>query len=264
MSSIQLRGNFSTDDARLGRLPHFDPRSRNFGVREILPTTSLKGKTWQCDLLLDQGIRLPHPLWDPSACTGHSATIDLAAYPVPLKMPNKQKFTNEFAFNIYQIAKTLDPWAGEAYEGSSVLAATLAVRQLGFIGEFRWSFGIDDFLLSLAHVGPNVAGTDWQKSMFEVRPSGLVLVEGGPGDTVGGHAYVVRGVITSKSYIRSLMRGERIRENVPLLRCGRQSWGPWGIKRSGDFFMWADDMERLLRGISYPGEARVTTKAFRR
>jgi hypothetical protein len=263
MNSFQLRGGHRTGNPLLGRVPEFDERSRAFGVRELLPPVGLVSKTWQCRLLLDQGIRLSVPKWDPSACTGFSSTYDLAAYPQALKQSNGAPFNNEFAFSLYQLAKTLDEWAGESYEGSSVLGAAKALQKLGFIGEYRWAFGIDDMLAALSHIGPVVTGTDWQTSQFGVRPSGLVLVEGGPSETEGGHAYMARGVLTSATAIKRYMKGERIRVGIPLVRY-RQSWGAWGLNNTGDFFMWADDVEKLLKGITSPGDARVTTTAFHR
>ena len=263
MTSLQLRGGHRTGNPLLGRLPEFDKRSRAFGVRGLLPSTNLVNKTWQCPLLLNQGIRLSTPNWDPSACTGFSSTYDLAAYPRPLKQLNGSRFDNQFAFSLYQLAKTLDEWAGDSYEGSSVLGASKALQKLGFIGEYHWAFGIDDMLAALSYIGPVVTGTDWQTSQFAVRSSGLVLVEGGPSETEGGHAYMARGVLTTSTLIKRYMKGEKIRAGIPLVRY-RQSWGAWGLNNTGDFFMWADDVERLLKGITSPGDARVTTQAFHR
>lgn len=247
MSAIQLRGGFQTHDPRLDRLPEIDPRNRNYPVREAARFRPvITGRTWYLDERLDQGVE--------GACTGFARAHDLAASPIPI--PN---LTNESARAIYHLAQKYDEWPGEDYEGSSVLGALKATKALGYIGEYRWAFDIDDLSAALANVGPVVMGTDWTESMFDTKPNGLLEVDGDP---AGGHSYIFRGVITSSIYMRRLLgKGEHIREGCLLYR-GTNSWDrDWGV--NGDFFMWSDDAERLLKGLDrWPGEAAVTTQAF--
>lgn len=262
MTAIQLRGGYTATDIRLGRLPEFDEKSRKFALRDLVPVakqTVVKGKSWYCPLHYDQGIAISNVTrgWDPSGCTGFSSGMDIIASPKPVY---PRIINPRFCFELYRLAQDYDEWEDHNYEGSSVLGVAKALAKLGFIGQYRWAFGIDDVLMALTHLGGVVVGSDWQNSMFDPRPNGLITVEGGENETAGGHAYFLQSIIVSKIYMRWLLgRNEKIRD-CPLLRI-HQTWGnDWGIK--GDALIWADDLERLLKGISYPGEARITTAPF--
>lgn len=248
--TILMRDGTAVQDERLGRLVQFDEESRNYPVRALLPTTGLRGRTWGLNIWLDQG--------QTSACVGNSRTYDLAASPKPIKKPDGTPLDEDFAQALYNLAKKYDEWPGEAYEGSSVLGGCKASQALGFIGEYRWAFGIDDMLAALAHLGPVVVGTNWLNGMFDPQPNGLVRIN--MSDSVaGGHAYQARGVIVSDSYKSELLGKGQNRKGVPLIRW-RNSWGKsWGV--NGEFFTWADEFEALLKA---DGEAAVTTVAFHR
>jgi hypothetical protein len=110
MAKIPLKNGQFTRDRRLDRLVHFDERSRSFPVRALIPTTAKpRSFTWSCGYLLDQGRE--------GACTGFSVSHEAGSRPVVV-----QALTDDIARQIYQRAKQLDPWPGEDYEGSSVLA----------------------------------------------------------------------------------------------------------------------------------------------
>ena len=218
---MRLRGGHETTDPRLDRVPFFDPRSRAYPIAEVVPET-LRSRSWPCRPRLDQGRE--------GACVGFAWSHELAATPKVVGVDN------DYAQRLYREAQTVDEWAGESYEGSSVLAGAKVVQSRGLIESYRWSFGIDDLLRALSHAGPVVIGIPWLYGMYYPRPSGLVDVHGGE---VGGHALLTRGVILSGK-----VSGEP-RQPVPLVRC-RNSWGvEWG--RDGDFFIRADDLERLLK-----------------
>lgn len=252
-----MRDETVAEDPRLGRLKEFDERSRNFSIAPQV-TPALKGRTWYMRLTLDQGVRLNVANWDASACTGFSRTGDLAASPNPLKLPTGLPFDNLFAFMVYKLAKTLDPWPGEEYEGSSVLAAAKASQKLGFIGEYRWAFNIDDWCAAISQVGSGIAGTSWFNSMFDPLPNGELVVDPSSGDA-GGHAWQIRGIIVSEEGKKRLLGKGRNRVGIPLFRM-HNSWGKeWGI--NGEAFVWADDYERYLMP---GGEQMITTSAFRR
>jgi hypothetical protein len=113
-------------DPRLGRVPLFDYRSRDYPVRALVPDRAQpQGKHWYCRQRLDQGNPDGIAKFSASACTGHSRTLDLAASPNPLKMEIKDRhsvpFTRQYAHALYRLAQTLDDWPGELYEGSSGL-----------------------------------------------------------------------------------------------------------------------------------------------
>jgi hypothetical protein len=244
---IELRGGFQTTDPRLDRLPELDERSRNFPARALFAAAPLRGRTWPLKVRLNQ--------FREGACTGFARAHDLAAQPFVYKGA-----TEEFAKSLYKLAQTMDEWEGEGYEGSSVLGALKAAQSLGFIGEYRWAFGIDDVIASLCQLGPVVIGSDWTDTMWATKPNGLLEVGG---NAIGGHSYIARGAVLSASGIRRYLgKGEPIREQDALV-IGTNSWGSgWG--RSGDFRMWASDLENLLKGIEQPGEAAVTTTAFKK
>jgi hypothetical protein len=228
--TIKLRGGHSTSDPRLDRIKHFDERSRSFSVADVLPSTRLRSRTWPCAVHLDQG--------PDGACTGFGWAHELAAQPVVVK-----NVTNDTGRRLYDLARKFDDWPGEDYEGSSVLGAAKGVQSLGFLGEYRWAFGIDDVLATLAHVGPVVLGTNWLTGMFDPDAGGLLDVSGA---VAGGHCYLARGLRLSGMYIGRLDTKE------PVVRI-RNSWGPgWGV--DGDAFIRASDLERLLKD---QGEACV-------
>lgn len=266
--TIQLRGGYTATSPLLGRLPEWDPMNEQYGARKLMTAQqagTITSKTWWMPPRwhLNQGDPRGIKDYDPSACTGASRTYDLGMSPSPLRLPSGAHFDMPWAFRLYRLAQTLDEWAGEAYEGSSTLAAAKAARALGFIGEFHWALDIDEYLSALSHIGPVVNGTDWTNSMFDPHPSGLIIPDDSPSDVAGGHAWATRSIYTNEDYKKRLLgKGEPNRKGVPLL-AGPQSWDlDWG--RNGFWMAWADDMERLLKGIKYPGDAVITTAAFRR
>lgn len=235
MTTTQLRDGTTTSDPRLDRLEWFDPRSRQYAVRDLLPRSMpSRGRSWPCVPRLDQGRE--------GACVGFAWAHDLAAQPVVVKGAD-----DALARDVYRAAQFIDPWPGEAYEGTSVLAGAQVLQQRGLLGEYRWAFGIEDVLATLATLGPVVLGVPWLSSMF--RPEGPASRRGDVrvvdvhGSVAGGHAVLARGVIMRP---RSL----GIRLDDPLVRL-RQSWGDpfdWAIR--------AADLETLLH---QGGEACVPT-----
>lgn len=218
----------------LDRLVEFDERSRAYGVQEFLPS-SLKGYTHRCWAKLDQGRE--------GACVGFAWTHELAATPVTVRKDVDAAFANR----IYREAQKIDAWPGENYEGTSVIAGAKIVQRMGYMGEYRWAFGIDEVMSTLSGLGPVILGIPWLDSMFDTRPSGLLDVTG---REVGGHALLARGLTLKKR-----LKGEA---PGPLIRL-RNSWGPdWGY--GGDAFIRPEDLERLLRNY---GEACVPVQRTR-
>jgi hypothetical protein len=223
-----LRDGTEAGNPKLDRLVEFDERSRNFPLREVAPK-ALRSKTWLCRTHLDQG--------QEGACVGFSWAHELIASPSMVSGLNGQ-FAKE---RIYWEAQKIDPWPGGSYpgasprmEGTSILAGAKIVQSLGYIGEYRWGFGIDDALRGV-QIGPGVAGTVWLGSMFEPRPSGLLEVSRERRDIMGGHAYLVRG----------LRLKARIEGTVQEVVRVRNSWGKdWGD--AGDCFIKVEDFEWLL------------------
>jgi hypothetical protein len=214
---IQLRGGFTTKDARLDRLPEMDPKSRNFPIRGLVAAAQPRSMSWAVPVVLDQGKE--------GACVGFSWSHELAGRPVQVK-----NITNDTALALYRQAQTLDDYPGEDYSGSSVLGGAKAVEQQGHLKEYRWAFGIADLILALGYHGPAVLGIDWYGSMYEpIYRDGdfWVTVEG---DKVGGHAILANGVSIRRQAIKL-----------------HNSWGyDWGDR--GESWVSFDDIDHLLKG----------------
>lgn len=233
--SLNLRNGVETQDARLDRIVHFDEKSRNYPIRELLVGDSLlqpRSKTWGCRKWNDQGRE--------GACVGFSWSHELAAQPLEILA------NDTTAMRIYKRAQFLDPWPGEAYSGTSVLAGAKAVQELKSQGrqimpEYRWAFGIEDTILSVGNYGPAVIGVNWYQGMFRPDAAGFIHPTG---MLMGGHAILVRGVILrwkEGSTTRTLADIDYDKSFFVL----RNSWGKdWG--RNGDCFLTLNAMKRLL------------------
>lgn len=187
-----------------------DERSRSFPIRGRVEWPP-RSYTWACRTNLDQGVE--------GACVGFAWAHELAARPKVVEV------SATTAYRLYGRARQLDVWPGETYEGTSVLAGAKAVRELGHIVEFRWSFNVTDLAFGVGHAGPAVLGLDWYESMMYPDAAGRVEVAG---DVVGGHAILCRAV--------SVKRREFLLHN---------SWGSdWGV--NGGCWVSFDAMERLL------------------
>jgi hypothetical protein len=250
---IPLRGGYAATDPRLGRLPEFDERSRQYPIRAMLEAndrTQLRSKSWSLRIWLDQQRT--------AACVGMSRTEDLDALPVRVQKPNGDLLDEEFAFALYKLAQQYDQWAGENYEGSSVIGGLRALKALGYVGEYRWAFSLNDLMLALAWVGPSVLGTVWLNSMFIPKPSGLLVVDFASGEA-GGHAYIANSIKVTRQAKRAWLGPDEPIRDEPLI-LGRNSWGRgWG--KDGHWAMWASDVQKLLDA---DGEASIVTKAFRK
>lgn len=203
----------------LDRRVEFDKRSRDFPIRTLLAREAKKkprSYTWRVDLWLDQGTE--------GACVGYAWAHEGAARPVVVKDVDVVK-----AWEVYRLARTLDQWPGEGYEGTSVLAGAKAV-QTGILGkpvmqEYRWAFGLEDLVLAVGYHGPAVLGINWYDGMFRTDAKGFVNVDG---DVAGGHAILCHAV--------------NVRDKYAVLW---NSWGSdWG--QGGRARISFDNLDRLL------------------
>lgn len=209
---IRLKGQHLTADRRLDRIPEFDPKSRRFGIAEVLPDKPQRSYSWRTPTVLDQA--------QEGACVGFSWSHELLARPVL-----QSGVDDVFARTIYREAQLLDEWPGEDYSGTSVLAGAKAVTARGHMREYRWGFNLNDLIMALGYQGPVVLGLNWYTGMMNADPEGMIRPTG---QVEGGHAICAFGV--------SL----RLRR-ISLVNSWGRDWGEDGI-----CYLSFDDVERLL------------------
>jgi hypothetical protein len=179
---IQLKGGFTANDARLGRLPEFDERSRNYRAvkRAGIESYPLRSYTWRCSQFLDQGRE--------GSCTGHMAAHELIARPREVK-----GVTQRDAVRLYGRAQQLDQWPGEAYSGSSNLGVAKAAMELypEHVAGYHWCFGVLDALRVLGYLSPVGLGIYWRRGMSLPDADGFIH---NTGVIDGGHSLLCRGV----------------------------------------------------------------------
>lgn len=205
-------------DPRLGRYPDFDERSRDYPIRTMVEGLPLRSYTWSKFVQLNQG-----PV---GACVGFSIAHEINARPKPLPS------THQLAMDIYMSAKLIDPWPGEAYEGTSVLAGIKDAARRGYFAEYRWAFGLNDLLLAVGYKGPAVIGINWYQGMMQPDAKGFIHPTG---SSMGGHAILLNQVKVSEEWVF-----------LP------NSWGNWGIPQTAGQVphgckLSFTDLERLLK-----------------
>ncbi len=100
MPEIELKDGSHVDDARLGRIPFFDERSRSYNVRELLPAApKLRQRRWTGGPTLNQGVE--------GSCVGHAWAKELLLRPVA-----SRGIDDAFARKIYCLAQKRDYWPG--------------------------------------------------------------------------------------------------------------------------------------------------------
>jgi hypothetical protein len=210
-----------------------DPRSLEFGVRTKLNARApLQDRVWPHGPVFDQGMSPPLSLKDASGCTGYAFTAA-----VNICRPDLHLQAGD-AFDLYLGAQKRDHVPGEAYAGTSVLAAAQEAQARGWIDAYLWCFGIGDVAQAVLQVGPVVLGLPWLTQM-QVSPEGVLEPGGDRGGL--GHAIACIGIV---------------REHA-----GRP--GPWFVLQQsygqsagvgGLLYISADNLRLLLRGV---GEACV-------
>jgi hypothetical protein len=213
---------------KLDRIPHFDPRSREYGVRGLLGEVARAKRVWRVrELPLDQG--------QEGACVGFAWAGELAA------TPTQYPVDDAYALALYHAARREDVAMGNEWpEGASVLGGVKALRTAKRVTKYHWAFGVHDVIDTIVKKGPVVLGINWYDGMYEVQ-DGLVEVSG---SLAGGHAILANGYLPAHP-----VYGE-----VLVLT---NSWGyNWGI--AGSAFIQVEDVARLL---AEDGEACVPTDA---
>jgi hypothetical protein len=170
---------------------------------------------WHNPIQLDQGRE--------GACVGFGTCGVINA------APEVHSYLNEYAHSLYKHAQQLDPWPGEAYEGTSVRAGADAARVRGHFTNYAMTYSVNEAALWLLNRGPITIGVDWYTGMDRVDEYGYIHPTG---SYRGGHCVVVDGVVYNK-------RGEEDRFRI------RNSWGPdYGL--NGRCRISAEDLQNLL------------------
>lgn len=215
--------------------PRHDPRSKNFPVAAVLRTSiRRRNKLWHVGPILDQAAE--------GACVGFGWTAEALARPVAARLGLMKAATprdpQEFARYVYRTAQKNDEWAGEDYEGTSVLAGAKVMQRVGLIRQYRWAFNVEQVADAVLANGPVVIGVPWYEGMYEA-PNGVLKVRG---SLVGGHCLLVVGYRV-KDY---RLGGE---DGFVLQNSWGESWGDKGlaiIKKSDLALLLKDDGEACV------------------
>lgn len=209
-----------------------DEESRNFDIRKVVTRPGVKSRGWLEGQVLDQG--------NEGACVGFGWTAALLSRPDRWTPTPSEGHGNYFAREIYYQAQMVDEWAGENYEGTSVLAGAKILAARNLIQSYWWAFDTEAVRDTVVWASPVVIGIPWYDGMYDTAPSGLVDVSG---SLVGGHCITLTGYSP-----KAVIDGKR-RE---VFRW-RNSWGEeYGRKGSG--YIEISDLDWLL---SQNGEACV-------
>jgi len=213
----------------MGRLYAPDDRDRLYPMSTVLPSTTLRRKTWwQEGWWGDQGAD-PH-------CVAFALAHWLADGPRPVSIFARSR-PGVNTRELYCAAQKLDPWPGDCddhqYDGTSVRAGVQALQAWGHVREYRWCYSADEVARTVLTTGPVIMGTLWYEGMSRPNAAGVMTRTG---DVQGGHAYVVNGVNLDDGLFRI-----------------KNSWGrAWGQR--GHAFIRLADLDALI--VSY-GDACV-------
>jgi hypothetical protein len=207
---------------KFDRVPSLDPRNAQHPVsllwtKEYSQCTMTQApeivtKKWDDYAFLDQG--------NEGACVGFGTSGELAA--LPEAVPNVD---NNFAFGLYNEAKTVDEWPGEDYEGTSVLAGAKVAKSRGYYSSYLWADNELDMARTVSNFGPVIIGINWYQGMMDPDSQGFLHPTG---EVVGGHCVVVIGIDVEKGFYTI-----------------RNSWGKsWGI--GGEAKISRTDMAKLI------------------
>ena len=209
-----------------GRVHRRDIRDRKYKLKDTLKkAVRYRTRRWNPGLLLDQG--------DSNACVGYAWAAWFSASPIR-QTPIAPK-------GIYELAKYLDDFDGEDYEGSTVRAGAKVLAITGHITEYRWCWDIDTAIEYLLTNGPLIIGSNWHEDMMEPDKAGFISPTG---PVLGGHAYFLYYVNTVDKYVTL-----------------RNSWGPWG--KRGDARLSFSSLQKLIRNEGECCAATESTVTYR-
>jgi hypothetical protein len=218
-------------------VPRFDERSLNFRAAPRATTLPTGGRIWRTGRTLDQGRE--------GACVGFACAGEAAA--TPARVPGAD--TNAYAAAWYHRAQQLDEWAGEAYDGTSVLAGCLVGRERGCWSGFTWAKSVEEYADAIVRKGPGIAGVTWHEDSYETDALGVLRVSGA---VVGGHAILVNGFIPEapSAYMRTRLAALGLLPAFDSIDGGAflmlNSWSPT-FGKGGSALVPVDDFRQWVR-----------------
>jgi hypothetical protein len=203
----------------LGRRFALDRRDEDFPIVKL--ASARIRRTWPSLGTLDQG--------STPMCVGFSCWKLLQSSPVINKPANYSPV------DVYHDAQN--------YDGTSVRGAFKALKNRGYLSEYRWAPDVEALVAHILEVGPIVMGTDWDYDMFTPDRHDYIWRGGG---VAGGHAWLVVGADTTRQNPDGSMGAVRI----------LNSWGP-GWAEKGRAWMATHVLAELLEA---DGEGGVPTE----
>lgn len=194
-----------------------DVRSVNFQVTATVDATTPVTKHWYSPLVLDQG-NYPH-------CVAYAGAGWLSDGPICHKI--------DFSIPaLYTDCQADDQWAGNNYDGTSVLGLMRVLKKRGLVSEYRWAFNLNQVRAHVLTTGPLVVGTNWTEGMSAPDKDNFVHLTG---RSQGGHSWRIIGASDTKMCPNGKRGAFRAKNN----------WGrEYGDQ--GRFWISYDDFANLL------------------
>lgn len=204
----------------LGRIPHFDPRSMQFRMKDYL-RPKLEGealptdKVWEHGVIMDQG--------NTSQCVGHAWQAWENCKPKGFK----RQQGHEEAAAWYEESKLHDPWPGTNYEGTATAAGAKVAVLRGLAKAWVNAATVEDIEAFVLTEGACVMGTTWFRSLDNMTANYFLNVDLKSGSR-GGHAYLCYGVKDAGA-------------TFVFQNSWSESWGD-----HGSFYLTRDSLKALL------------------
>lgn len=181
---------------RLDWRPRHDPRSRLFGVADVIDAGTWEERIWAPAVrVLDQG--------RDGACVGFAcAQLVNAAGPGVDHDPQRPPLDEGDALDWYRVAQGLDQYPGNSYVGTSGLGGMKAGADRGFWTEYLWSFSVEEFAAAVTTLGPSLLCIPWHAGMSTIGPRDPLTISG---PRIGGHALTALGAVRHPVFGDSLV-----------------------------------------------------------
>jgi hypothetical protein len=161
--------------AGLGRLREWDEKNLDHLLPRRRVPRQLRRRMWHAGDVLDQR--------DTPRCVGYAGWGWLAGGPVT----NRPSVSPD---DLYFMAQDRDEWDGRNYDGTSTLGLMKALKDLGYIDEYKWALDAATVVSWILTTGPVLVGSDWFLDMMAVDRDGFIHPEG---ENYGGHEWRLVG-----------------------------------------------------------------------